>query len=54
MIRRMRDDRLAAHRYSICLDCDKMFRPTKQCKECGCFLVLKVKVKNQSCPLGKW
>lgn len=45
---------LAAKRYAECLKCDRFRRVTKQCKECGCFLLLKVKMKNQSCPLGKW
>jgi hypothetical protein len=43
-----------AERYLICRECDRFFAPTRQCKECGCFLALKVKVKSQSCPLGKW
>lgn len=41
-------------RYKICLDCDKLFKPTKTCKECGCFMSMKTWLKNASCPIGKW
>lgn len=59
MIRRRKDkpekiELSPAERFLICRDCDRYFAPTRQCKECGCFLALKVKVKSQSCPLGKW
>lgn len=41
-------------RYEICLDCPRLFKPTRQCKECGCFMAGKTWLKNASCPLGKW
>jgi hypothetical protein len=41
-------------RYATCLDCDKLFKPTRTCKECGCFMSLKTWLKNASCPIGKW
>jgi hypothetical protein len=41
-------------RYLICRECEHFYAPTRQCKECGCFLALKVKSKSQSCPIGKW
>ena len=41
-------------RYEICLDCDKLFKPTRTCKECGCFMAMKTWLKNASCPIGKW
>lgn len=44
----------ASKRWSICMDCEKLFRPTRQCKVCGCFMKIKVRIKSQSCPLGKW
>lgn len=44
----------ASRRWSICIDCDRLFRPTRQCKECGCFMKIKVRIKSQKCPLGKW
>jgi hypothetical protein len=41
-------------RYNICKSCDKFINLTKQCKECGCFMTLKTKLKFASCPIGKW
>jgi len=44
----------ASNRYSICLECPKLISITKQCKECGCVMPLKVKLKEATCPIGKW
>lgn len=44
----------ASNRYEVCLECPKLIKSTKQCKECGCFMALKVKLKNATCPIGKW
>ncbi|RAX56451.1 hypothetical protein CCZ01_09490 [Helicobacter monodelphidis] len=41
-------------RLHICLACDRLFALTKNCKECGCFVKMKVKYKKSECPLGKW
>ena len=48
------DDELANKRLDICLGCDRLIKATKQCKECGCFMALKVKIQGAVCPLGKW
>lgn len=47
-------DELADKRMSICNDCDKLVKVTKQCKECGCFMALKTRLQNAQCPLNKW
>jgi len=47
-------DELANDRLKTCENCDSLIKLTKQCKECGCFMVLKVKLKQATCPLGKW
>lgn len=44
----------AVKRWKICMDCDRLFRPTRQCKECGCFMKVKVRLRWTKCPLGKW
>lgn len=44
----------AAQRMNICMSCDRLFKTTRQCKECGCFMKIKVRLKNASCPLDKW
>lgn len=41
-------------RYDICKDCDKFFKPTRQCRECMCIMSIKTKVHEATCPLGKW
>lgn len=44
----------AQERFDICKKCDK-FEPTAaKCKECGCFMKVKVKFGIFSCPLKKW
>lgn len=51
----LRVDRdIAQQRMDICKGCDRLFQPTKTCKECGCFMAIKVWVGPVSCPLGKW
>ena len=46
--------KIAQSRYDICKKCDKFISTTAQCKECLCFMKMKVKVENAKCPLGKW
>ena len=41
-------------RISICEECEHYFRPTMQCKICKCFMFMKSKVINTTCPTGKW
>lgn len=45
---------LQNERLKICETCPKLIKLTKTCKECGCFMVLKTKLSEASCPLGKW
>jgi hypothetical protein len=48
------DRETAEQRYDICKSCPELFDLTKQCKKCGCFMALKTKLKEASCPIGKW
>ena len=48
------EEELADARMNICNDCDRLIQITKQCRECGCFMAMKTKLINASCPLGKW
>jgi hypothetical protein len=41
-------------RYATCEVCPSLLKVTHQCKECGCFMKIKVKLKEATCPLGKW
>ena len=44
----------AKKRYDICDWCPEFISLSKQCKQCGCFMNLKVKLQEAVCPLGKW
>jgi hypothetical protein len=48
------DEDLSNSRYSKCLDCIELIKLTKQCKQCGCFMIVKTKLQNATCPIGKW
>ena len=48
------DDSTAKARLDLCLSCPELIKATKQCKKCGCFMHLKTKVENATCPIGKW
>jgi hypothetical protein len=41
-------------RFSICAGCPELMKLTNQCKLCGCFMKLKVKLAHAECPAGKW
>lgn len=44
-------------RLNDCVSCNELielFRREPQCKNCGCFVKLKAKYTNGSCPLSKW
>ena len=41
-------------RWDMCQACEHFFKPTGTCKECGCFMKLKTKLKAATCPVGKW
>jgi len=45
---------IADQRMLICKDCPFLIKATNQCKKCGCFMNLKTKLPNASCPIGKW
>lgn len=40
------------NRAKHCNEC--LEKNTFTCGECGCFLQLKLRVKDEECPLGKW
>lgn len=48
------DEELSNYRYGICQSCPELIQVTKQCKQCGCFMAMKTKLKAAKCPLEKW
>lgn len=45
-------DKVLSERLRICNDCPEFDK--LRCKQCGCFVALKVKPKESECPLGYW
>lgn len=48
------NEHLSETRFSICEECPELIKFTSQCKKCGCFMKMKVKLQQATCPLGKW
>ena len=48
------DKEISDKRMLECYSCDQLIPITNQCKTCLCFMNLKTKIINASCPLGKW
>lgn len=48
------EDDVQQTRFNICLQCPELISATKQCKKCGCFMHVKTKLEQATCPLGKW
>lgn len=48
------DDVVADARYAMCLACDRFNNLTKTCKECGCLMRMKSRLKAAACPINKW
>lgn len=46
---------VAEYRLSICNGCEEYNKPLlTMCSQCACFMPLKTKLANVSCPLKKW
>ena len=45
---------IAVKRYEICKICPQFESTLARCKECGCFMKLKTKLKDSTCPINKW
>jgi hypothetical protein len=41
-------------RINICNTCPKLIKTTRMCSKCFCFVDLKTKMIEQSCPEEKW
>jgi len=41
-------------RLKICKACEHFIKTTTTCKKCGCFMIIKTKLVNSECPIGKW
>jgi hypothetical protein len=45
---------MSDRRMSICMECDKLDKTFKLCRQCGCMMEMKTKLYYAECPLGKW
>ena len=43
----------AQERWEICKSCDRL-NAVKFCRECGCFMPIKVRFSGNECPIGEW
>ena len=41
-------------RLEECGRCDYYDKQQNRCRKCGCYMKVKVKFVNTSCPVGKW
>ena len=41
-------------RLNICKGCEHYFKPTGNCKKCGCFMRIKTTLSFSECPIGLW
>jgi hypothetical protein len=48
------DGELEAERLKVCDGCEHFRALAQQCKLCGCFMTLKVKLLESACPANKW
>jgi hypothetical protein len=48
------DGELAAERLKVCAECSHFRKMARQCDLCGCFMDLKTKMLEATCPAGKW
>lgn len=45
---------VAEKRMNMCKECEHFIKETKTCRQCGCYMEYKVKLRSVSCPLHKW
>lgn len=46
--------KIRRQRINICMQCPYLFKPTKNCKVCLCFVREKSKLITEDCPMGYW
>jgi hypothetical protein len=47
-------DKVYKKRIAICKKCDFYFKPTGNCKMCGCFMKIKARISMMDCPKQYW
>ena len=47
------DEDVLKMRWDSCLSCE-FLNDANMCQKCGCFMAVKHKLAQASCPIGKW
>lgn len=50
----IQDKAIVDQRMSLCEECPELLKITQQCRQCGCYMPGKTRLRNASCPIGKW
>ena len=45
---------VAQKRFELCEDCEFFDHESTRCKECGCFMKVKINLAGAKCPIDKW
>lgn len=48
------DEQTYNERMNVCNGCESYVKLLHQCRECGCIMNLKARLKKAKCPLSKW
>jgi hypothetical protein len=48
------DENISALRFAICKSCDDFNKTLNTCKICNCFMQVKTKLAESSCPVKRW
>jgi|ETNmetMinimDraft_11_1059920.scaffolds.fasta_scaffold46848_2 hypothetical protein len=47
------ESKVIEERTALCNKCEHYLHSTL-CKKCGCYMNVKIRIANASCPVGKW
>lgn len=50
----MAEGELAAERLKVCVECSHFKKLARQCDLCSCWMDIKTKMLQASCPIDKW
>ena len=48
------ENKVYKERINICRKCEFYFKPTGNCRKCGCFMHIKTRLNYAKCPILKW
>ena len=48
------DTEMVKERLRLCARCENVDKHSKKCLQCGCLLSLKVKLREERCPIDRW